>query len=116
MTEEELPYQFSPAYELDMIKDGLFLETATPITSMVAALAKQHRFTWRMKGKWGWLFGLCEEVAELGLSLAGWHRHPPEWEMMQIAAICVNWMKHRRGDKISDIVSVSNDKVRMTGD
>jgi len=34
-----------------------------------------------------------EEMCELGRALAGEHEHPPEWELVQIAGIAVNWLR-----------------------
>ena len=66
-------------------------------------LAEEHRQTWRDKGKWYWYLGLLEEVAELGLALAGLHKNKHlslrdddvEWELRQIGAIALNWVRFR---------------------
>lgn len=42
-----------------------------------------------------WLARLTEEVGELSSALLGRHEHPPEVELRQIAAICLNWLEYR---------------------
>ena len=64
--------------------------------SDVLWLKDLHRKTWRDKPEWRWLLGLLEEVVELTASLVGLHAGPPEWELTQIAAICLNWLEYRQ--------------------
>lgn len=61
----------------------------------VVKLKLKHQRTWRDKPDWFWLLGLLEEVCELSLSLIGLHRHSPEIELRQIAAIAMNWLEKR---------------------
>lgn len=61
----------------------------------VLKLKREHQQTWRDKSDWFWLLGLLEEFVELALSLAGLHRHAPEVELRQIAAIAINWLEKR---------------------
>lgn len=56
----------------------------------------QHQNTWRDKPEWYWFYGLLKEIVELGLALVGLHKGPIEWELLQIATICVNWLDYRR--------------------
>ena len=35
---------------------------------------------------------LAQEVLELSLALCNRHEHPPEWELVQIGGIVVNWL------------------------
>jgi hypothetical protein len=65
------------------------------IQRRVIDLQEQHRDTWRDRPESYWLARLLEEFGELGASLANDHEHPPEWELMQIAAICINWIDMR---------------------
>lgn len=65
------------------------------IQQQVLELQQKHALTWRDRPEWYWALGLLEEVAELILSLAGLHVGPPEWELKQIAAICLNWLEYR---------------------
>jgi hypothetical protein len=58
-------------------------------------LMKKHRATWREKPDWFWYWHLILEVVELGLALAGQHKDPAEWELMQIAAIAMNFKDKR---------------------
>ena len=55
-------------------------------------LVKEHEKTWRDQDEGRWLAGLIAEVGELANSLHGNHRHPPDLELKQIAAICLNWL------------------------
>ena len=50
---------------------------------------------WRTRGNLYWFTHLVEEVIELGFSLVGLHKDPPELELKQIASICINWLEHR---------------------
>ena len=65
------------------------------ILERVAQLKNEHRHTWRDRPQWYWMLGLLEEVIELGLALAGLHKDPVEWELLQISTICLNWIEYR---------------------
>lgn len=67
----------------------------TRLEQMAIDLRRQHRTTWRTRKQGFWLFGLLEEIAELILALAGLHKDGVDWELLQIAAICMNWMEMR---------------------
>lgn len=71
-------------------------ETATPGILTIEELVDKHKTTWRDKPESYWFQRLVGEIGELGCSLAGDHEHPPEWELSQIAAICMNWIDMRR--------------------
>lgn len=58
-------------------------------------LMNKYRRSWLDRSNWYWFYRLCQEVFELFGCLLGVHKDPPEWEMMQIAAICMNWKNHR---------------------
>ena len=64
-------------------------------TQLVVDLAEQHKTTWRDKPESYWLARLMQEVGELGSSLVGDHDDSPDWELRQIAAICLNWLDMR---------------------
>jgi hypothetical protein len=66
----------------------------TPILATIR-LQKKYQSYWRDKSDWYWFFRLLQEFWELFGSLAGWHKDPVKWELMQIAAICLNWMYKR---------------------
>ena len=68
----------------------------------VTGLAIQHSKTWRDKPESYWLARLMQEVGELGSSLVGDHDDPPEWELKQIAAICLNWIDMRQTNEKID--------------
>ncbi len=61
----------------------------------VIALQQKHKNTWRANTEAYWLARLMQEVGELASSLADDHDDPPEWELKQIAAICINWLEMR---------------------
>lgn len=61
----------------------------------VWTLKEKYKTTWREQPESYWFYRLMEEVGELGASLANDHKDPPEWEMKQIAAICLNWLEMR---------------------
>lgn len=84
-------------YILDSIFELKEKENPVIITSLheVVALQDEHRKTWRDKPESYWLFRLLEEVTELAGSLFGNHKHPVEWELKQIASICLNWLDMR---------------------
>jgi len=65
------------------------------VNDAVVDLVRQHVTTWRDKPDAYWFQRLVGEVGELGCSLAGDHKDPPEWELAQIAAICINWLDMR---------------------
>jgi hypothetical protein len=67
------------------------------ILDEVLELTKKHVETWRDKPEDYWLARLMQEVGELASSLVGDHDDPPEWELKQIAAICLNWLDMRDG-------------------
>ena len=53
---------------------------------------------WRDKPDSYWFYRLLEEVGELGASLANDHEHSPDYELKQIASICVNWLEKRNSE------------------
>jgi len=55
----------------------------------------KHRLTWRDRDDNYWFARLVQEVGELGSALVGDHEHPPELELTQIAAICLNWLDRK---------------------
>jgi len=84
------------------IEETTRLRNAEPgaIQKDVIALQEKHRNTWRGKAQWFWAIMLCEEFCELLLSLIGLHRHAPDVELRQIAAICMNWLEMRDNRRI----------------
>lgn len=61
----------------------------------VLKLKEQHKGTWRNKPSWFWYLSLFEEIIELTFALVGLHRHSPDTELAQIAAIALNWLELR---------------------
>jgi hypothetical protein len=66
------------------------------ILDSVVALKVAHKSTWRDKPESYWFARLSQELGELGGSLVGDHEGPIEWELTQIASICLNWLDMRR--------------------
>lgn len=60
-----------------------------------------HVDTWSGRLDCYWFYRLCQEVGELGSSLAEDHEHSPEYEIAQIASICINWLirKERKNEE-----------------
>lgn len=72
------------------------------IVKMVYELKKKHETTWREKPESYWFARMVEEVGELAGALKGTHEHTPDWELSQIAAICLNWLEMRVDLRASD--------------
>ena len=70
-------------------------DTTTTPEFKVIVLKNKHQENWRDKPESYWLNGLQEEVYELAGALRGEHEHPADFELMQIAAICINWLEMR---------------------
>jgi hypothetical protein len=70
--------------------------TISPSEKEVLELARKHAETWRDQPESYWFCRLMEEVGELGASLEDDHDDPPEWELRQIASICLNWLEMRK--------------------
>ncbi|RPJ40073.1 MAG: hypothetical protein EHM35_00255 [Planctomycetaceae bacterium] len=84
-------------------RDGARARLAEQLVDEAAAMiwnnAESHRDTWEDASNWYWFRGLLEEVGELGLALAGKHRHygtdTVSWELRQIGGIALNWLRNR---------------------
>lgn len=68
---------------------------STTVAEKVLAKADANNARWRDRDEHYWFARLTQEVGELGSSLVGDHRDPPEWELIQIASIAVNWLRMR---------------------
>lgn len=66
---------------------------------LISDKAKEHCETWRDQPEGYWLARLMQEVGEAASSLIGDHEHPLEWELIQIASICVNWLEMRKSNE-----------------
>ena len=66
-----------------------------PIVGQVLDLQRKHKDTWADRPDAYWFARLVEEVGELGAALVDDHEHTPDWELAQIAAIAINWLRHR---------------------
>ena len=64
----------------------------------VLQLKEEHKNTWRKKSNKFWYARMWEEFLELGFSLNGLHDHTPDSELIQLAAICLNWLEKRDDD------------------
>ena len=65
---------------------------ASDVEKRVLERAEQYKAYWRDEPDTYWFYRLLEEVQELHGALHGHHDHSPALELMQIAAICLNWM------------------------
>lgn len=74
------------------IKYNLAVHELGPIAP-VLDLMRAHDETWVGDTEAEWMTGLYTEVKELSRALVGNHEDPPEWEVMQIAAIALNWLR-----------------------
>lgn len=55
----------------------------------------RHRNHWREKSDWYWFWRILQEIVELFLSLLKLHKDTPDWEILQIATIGINWLEKR---------------------
>ena len=53
---------------------------------------------WRGMPSYYWLTRLVEEVGELAQALTARHEHSPDYELLQIASIAINWLDNRNAD------------------
>ncbi len=60
---------------------------------------RHHPRSWKDRREWFWWWGFLEEFWELTLSLIGLHKHPPELELLQLAAMASNWIEMREERK-----------------
>lgn len=67
------------------------------IVPIVLTMTEQHSQDWRDMPDSYWFARLVEEVGELAGSLVDNHEDSPEWELTQIASICLNWLDMRSG-------------------
>lgn len=74
------------------------MDMTTPVLATLRLMSK-HKTYWRDKSDWYWMWRLSQEVLELFGSLIGLHKDPVKWELMQIAAICMNWMYKNDAEK-----------------
>jgi len=77
------------------ITDLSSIDDITEVETDVINLKRDYSLTWRNKKETYWYLRLLEEVGELGASLANDHEDSPDWELRQIAAICMNWLEMR---------------------
>lgn len=75
--------------------DGVGRLLVASETNTVLELKNSHSNTWRDKPESYWFARLSQEVGELGSSLVGDHEDSPDWELNQIASICLNWLEMR---------------------
>ena len=71
--------------------------TENPLQNVIG-LRDEHAQTWRNMPEDYWYSRLVQEVIELGLAMDGRHIDTPDWELTQIAAICLNWLEMRKSN------------------
>ena len=73
-----------------------------PELARIAERAQLHLDTWSDKPELYWLGRLIQEVSELTLALTGSGEHhgdkvdSPDEELVEIASIAINWLRHRQ--------------------
>ena len=73
-------------------------------THEVLLCKERHKTTWRDgRGECRWFLSLLEEVCELGLAILGLHKDTVQHELIQIAAICMNWQEYHNELLIAEI-------------
>ena len=70
----------------------------TPVLATIR-LRNKYKDYWLNKSDWYWFWRLFQEFSELFGALIGRHKDPVKWELMQIAAICLNWMYKHDAEK-----------------
>lgn len=70
----------------------------SPLLSTIKVQQK-NRWRWQGKGNMYWFLQLIRAIFLLFGSLVGLRHEPVRWELMQIAAICLNWMNRQDDDK-----------------
>lgn len=66
------------------------------VVDKVLKLQQQYAETWQGKPESYWLARIMQEIGELASVLVGDYDDSPDWELMQIAAIALNWLEHRQ--------------------
>ena len=71
------------------------VSTVPQIALGIEELAMGYPDWWPNKPDTYWLMRLMQEVGEAASALAGDHEGPLNWELCQIAGICMNWLGRR---------------------
>ena len=74
------------------------METKQGPETDVINYKRKYESLWRDRCDAYWLERLAQEVDELKESLNGMHGDSPEWEIRQIASICINWLERKQRD------------------
>ncbi len=80
------------------------------VVSRVIELANRHANTWTDKSLDFWYRGLAEEMYELSLAIDGQHEDPPEYELLQISAIAINFIRHLKRCEAAAIRATGKDE------
>lgn len=65
------------------------------VVDEVVQMKSDHEEYWRDRTEEYWFCRLMGEVGELAMALVGEHEDSPDWELKQIASICMNWLEMR---------------------
>ena len=105
----------------DLIVDiGALVAEVEKIPLDIRQRVNRHIDTWSGQPDCYWFYRLSQEIGELGSSLADDHEHSPEYEMAQIASICINWLikkeaeaeaEVRRDDRMNTNPEIDNDQL-----
>lgn len=87
----------APYWNLGDIAAAVLVEVnIDDVINAVCCLVAKYGDKWREKPDSYWLARLMQEVGELASALVDDHPHTPDWELTQIASICINWLDMRQ--------------------
>ena len=69
-----------------------------PVEDRVLRLRRKCQLFWLNKSNLYWWWRFLLEFLELTFALIGWHKHEPDLELEQLAAIAINWLDKRKDD------------------
>lgn len=79
----------------------------TEMDKKVLAVKDHYKSYWLDENNSYWFYKVLQEFGELGSVLANDHNDSIEHELIQISAICINWLEKLKGD--SDINGISRE-------
>lgn len=76
------------------VVEELYYSELRKVVDKVRSRSVAHQTTWVDQPDSYWTARLMQEVGELASALVGDHADSPDWELEQIASICINWLIH----------------------
>jgi hypothetical protein len=67
----------------------------TRLFALLEELAEAYKTSWLDETDDYWMLRMLEEIGELAGTLTDRHDDPTELELMQISAMCLNWVRKR---------------------